>query len=131
MAASFGSGDQHSSLYSKSLEIFQLTRKVSHYIVYDLAPIQRNGKDDPHIYIAGDIVQQSISLGPEILKAENHTFRDDRYRYATSALILSNRLYRNCKQLQRANSNGKDFLPLIISELRKFRKQLHIWRLTL
>lgn len=131
MSVSFISNDNHSNIYKKSVEIFHLARQISHYIAYDIAPLQRNGKDDPHIYITGDIVQQSVSLGPEILKAENQSFQDEKYKYATSVLHLANRLYRNCKHLQNSNSNGKDFLPIILKELRKFRKQLHTWRLTL
>lgn len=131
MSASFISSDNHSNIYNKSVEIFHLARQISHYIAHDIAPLQRNGQDDPHIYITGDIVQQSVSLGPEILKAENQPFQDEKYKYATSVLHLANRLYRNCKRLQKTNSNGRDFLPIILKELRKFRKQLHTWRLTM
>lgn len=131
MSVSFISDDKHSNIYKKSLEIFHLARQISHYIAHDLAPLQRNGKDDPDIYITGDIVQQSVSLGPEILKAESQSFRDEKYKYATSVLLLANRLYRNCKRLQKTDSNGKDFLPIIIKELYKFRKLLHTWRLTI
>lgn len=131
MSVSFISDDKHSNIYKKSLEIFHLARQISFYIAHDLAPLQRNGKDDPDIYITGDIVQQSVSLGPEILKAESQSFRDEKYKYATSVLLLANRLYKNCKRLQKTDSNGKDFLPIIIKELYKFRKLLHTWRLTI
>lgn len=113
------------------MEIFQLARHISTYITYDLAPLQRNGLEDPNIYFSGDIVQQSISLGPEILKAESQPFQDEKHKYATSVMQLSNRLYNNCKRLQITNSNGKDFLPIMLQELRKFRKLQNTWRLTL
>lgn len=131
MSASFISNENHSNVYNKSVEIFHLARQISHYITHDIAPLKRNGHDDPHIYITGDIVQQSVSLGPEILKAESQSFGDEKYKYATAVLHLANRLYRNCKRLQKTNSNGRDFLPIILKELRKFRKQLHTWRLTM
>lgn len=131
MSVSFFSRDNHSSVYKKSMEIFDLARQISFYIAHDLAPLQRNGKENPDIYITGDIVQQSVSLGPEILKAESHSFQDEKHKYATSVLLLSNRLYRNCKRLQKIDSNGKDFLPLILKELHKFRTLLYTWRLTL
>jgi len=44
---------------------------------------------------------------------------------------LSNLLYKNCERLEKVNSNGKDFLPLLRKELKKFRKLQHTWRLTL
>lgn len=123
--------NHHSPIYTKAMEIFQLARHISTYIVHDLAPLQKNGSEDPNIYFSGDIVQQSISLGPEILKAESQSFQDEKYKYASSVMRLSNQLYNNCKRLQRTNTNGKDFLPLLLQELRKFRQLQNTWRLTL
>lgn len=131
MSSTLFSGNMHSPVYHKAIEIFHLARHISSYLSQDLATLQGNGKEDPNIYITGDIVQQSISLAPVILKAESHPFQDEKDKYAASVQQLSNRLYKSCKRLQNSNSNGKDFLPLILKELRKFRKLQYTWRLTL
>lgn len=120
-----------SPIYKKAMEIFHLATHISSYMSHDLAPLQINGKDHPDIYFTGDIIQQSISLGPEILKAESQPFQDEKYKYAASVMRLSNRLYQNCKRLQRTDSNGKDFLPLMLREIRRFRKLQNTWQLTL
>ncbi|MBK5214835.1 MAG: hypothetical protein JJE55_14380 [Flavobacteriaceae bacterium] len=125
------SNNPHSAIYKKSLEIFNLARNIAHYLSHDLAPLQRNGTEDPNIYFTGDIVQQSVSLGPEILKAESRPFSEEKHEYAATVMRLSNLLYKNCERLERVNSNGKDFLPLLQKELKKFRKLQHTWRLTL
>ncbi|MRT17091.1 hypothetical protein F3C99_08995 [Vitellibacter sp. q18] len=122
---------QPSALYKKAQEIFTLARHISYYLSHDLAHLQRNGKEDQHIYFTGDIVQQSISLAPQILKAENQTFSEERHKYAASVFTLSHLLYKNCERLEKVNSNGKDFLPLLRKELKKFKKLQHSWRLTL
>lgn len=127
---SFGN-NSHSAIYNKALEIFSLSRSISNYLTQDLVHLQRNGTEDPNIYFTGDIVQQSVSLGPEILKAESQPFSAEKHRYAASVMRLSNLLYKNCERLERVNSNGKDFLPLLRKELKKFRKLQHTWRLTL
>ncbi len=127
---SFGN-NAYSPIYRKSLEILHLARHISHYLGQDLAHLQNNGKEDPNIYFTGDIVQQSISLAPEILKAEGQPFREEKFKYAASVMRLSNRLYKNCRRLERVNSNGKDFLPLLLKELKKFRKLQKTWQLTL
>ncbi len=127
---SFGNNTQ-SAIYKKSLEIFSLASSISRYLSHDLAHLQRNGVEDPHIYYTGDIVQQSVSLGPQILKAESQPFSEEKQKHAASVMRLSNLLYKNCKRLERVNSNGKDFLPLLQKELKKFRKLQHTWRLTL
>jgi len=120
----------HSAIYTKSLEIFSLARTISIYLVSDLSSL-RNGTEDPNIYFSGDIVQQSVSLGPQILKAESHPFSEEKHKYAASVMRLSNLIYKNCERLEKANSNGRDFLPLLRKELKKFRKLQHAWRLTL
>lgn len=121
----------NSAIYKKALDIFSLSRNISNYLNHDLAHLQLNGMEDPNIYFTGDIVQQSISLGPQILKAESQPFSEEKHKYAASVMRLSNLLYKNCERLERVNSNGKDFLPLLRKELKKFRKLQHTWRLTL
>lgn len=120
-----------SALYKKALEIFNLSRHISFYISHDLAYLQRNGKEDINIYFSGDIVQQSVSLAPQILKAESQPFSEEKHKYAATVMHLSNLLYKNCERLERVNSNGKDFLPLLRKEIKKFRKLQNTWRLTL
>lgn len=121
----------YSPLYQKALEIFRLSRNISHYFVDDLGYLQSNGKEDPHIYFSGDIVQQSNSLAPEILKAESQTYSEDKHRHAASVNRLTNRLYKNCERLEKSASNGKDFLPILRRELKVFRKLQRTWMLTL
>ncbi len=121
----------HSAIYNKALDIFSLSRSISNYLSQDLAHLQRNGMEDPNIYFTGDIVQQSVSLGPEILKAESQPFSEEKHKYAASVMRLINLLHKNCERLERVNSNGKDFLPLLRKELKKFRKLQHTWLLTL
>ncbi len=123
--------NSNSAIYNKAQEILHLSRQISSYLSHDLAQLQRNGKEHSEIYFTGDIIQQSVSLGPQILKAESQLFQDEKHKYASSVMRLSNLLYKNCRRLERINSNGKDFLPLLIKELKRFHRLQHIWRLTL
>lgn len=127
---SFGN-TPHSAIYNKAMEIFALSRHISFYLSHDLAYLQRNGKEDKNIYFTGDIVQQSVSLAPQILKAESQFFSEEKHKYAASVMRLANLLYKNCERLEKVNSNGKDFLPLLRKEIKKFRKLQSTWRLTL
>ena len=120
-----------SALYKKAMDIFKLSRNISTYLVYDLAHLQNSCQEDEHIYFTGDIVQQSVSLAPEILKAESEPFSEEKHKYAATVIRLSNSLYKNCERLERVDSNGKDFLPMLRTELKKFRKLQRVWMLTL
>ena len=120
-----------SPIHKKALEIFTLSSQISKYLVPDLAPLQTNGFEDPNIYFTGDIVQQSNSLVPEIIQAESKTFSEEKHKHVLSLSHLTNVLYKNCERLEHSHSNGKEFLPLLRNELKKFKKLQHIWMLTL
>lgn len=118
-------------IYKKALEIFSLSKKISGYLNYDLAPLGVDGTEDEHIYFSGDIVQQSESLVPEIIKAEVEKSSEKKRKHVASVRRLTQLLYMNCRRLEYSNSNGKDFLPILRRELKKFSKLQRHWAMTL
>lgn len=120
-----------SPFYIKAQEIFTLSRGIASYVIEDITFRDPHNHEDPTLYLTGDIVQQSVALGPEILKAEQHLFQQDKHKHIASVERLSKLLYVNCKRLEKTHSNGKDFLPILRKELKKFRTLQHTWSLTL
>ncbi len=118
-------------IYKKAMEIIILSRSISTYLNQDLAYLRPDGSEDANIYFSGDIVQQSSSLAPEIVNAELERYSDQKHKHFASLERLTTRLYNNCRRLERCNSNGKDYLPMLRSELQKFKKLQHTWMLTL
>ncbi|WP_195758387.1 hypothetical protein, partial [Kangiella sp. HZ709] len=90
-----------------------------------------DGTEDADIYFSGDIIQQSESLAPEIEKAQAERFSDKKHKHLDSIERLTHRLHLNCNRLQHCNSNGKDFLPILQSELKKFKRLQRSWMMTL
>ena len=131
MIPTFPNSFHQSAMYKKAMDIFAISRNISNYLVHDLTSLHANGRENTHIYFSGDIVQQSVSLAPEILKAESQPFSEEKHKYAASVVRLTNLLYKNCERLEHVNSNGKDFLPILRNELKKFRKLQRNWMLTL
>ncbi len=120
-----------SPIYNKAIDILTLSRSISTYLVDDFVSNTANSQEHPGIYFSGDIIQQSNSLAPEILKAENHPFQEDRMKHLLSIEKLTNSLTKNCERLENFPSNGKDFLPILRKELKKFRKLQRTWMMTL
>ncbi|ALJ04441.1 hypothetical protein APS56_04490 [Pseudalgibacter alginicilyticus] len=118
-------------IYKKAIEIFALSQNISTYLNHDLSDLKEDGSENPHIYFSGDIVQQSVSLAPEILNAERQRYSERKYKHIASLKRLTNMLYKNSYRLERSNSNGKDFLPILRTELKKFKKLQRSWLLTL
>ncbi|MFD2565288.1 hypothetical protein ACFSR1_21605 [Aquimarina rubra] len=96
-----------------------------------MAPLEKNGSENPYIYFTGDIIKDSDSLVPEIIKAENQPFQNDRLKHAISLEYLTNKLYRNCQRLEYSESNGRDFIKLLRKEIKKFKRLQRNWIMTL
>lgn len=118
-------------IYRKAIEIFSLARKISTYIIYDLSALKPDGKENESIYFTGDIVQQSESLVPEIIKAEIELFKENKYKHVDTLKHLTKLLHKNCSRLEQSSSNGKDFIPMLRKELKMFQKMQRKWILTL
>ncbi len=118
-------------VYKKALEIFTLSQSISLYLNYNLSHLKPDGSEDIDIYFTGDIIQQSVALAPEIMNAELERASDKKYKHVATLKRITNKLYKNASRLERANSNGKDFLPILRSELKKFKKLQNSWLLTL
>ena len=118
-------------IYKKAMDIIMISRDISTYLNHDLCYLREDGSEDNNIYFSGDIVQQSTNLAPEIINAERERYSDKKHKHLESLDLLTNRLYTNCKRLERSNSNGKDYLAMLRYELRKFRKLQRSWMMTL
>jgi len=121
----------HLPIYRAAMDIFILSRSISTYLNQDLCILKPDGSEDNDIYFSGDIVQQSVSLVPEILNAERERHSDKKHIHVASLKRLTNMLYKNSYRLEKSNSNGKDFLPILRRELKKFKRLQYHWSLTL
>jgi len=118
-------------IYKKAMDIIMLSRNISTYLNHDLSYLNADGTEDNNIYFSGDIVQQSTNLAPEIINAERERFSDKKHKHLESLDQLTYQLYNNCERLEHSNSNGRDYLPILRGELRKFRKLQRSWMMTL
>lgn len=118
-------------IYQKAMDIIVLSRSISSYINQDLSYLHPDGREDEHIYFSGDIIQQSESLAPEIEKAQAERCSEKKHMHLASLERLTQSLHLNCNRLEHCNSNGRDYLPVLRNELRKFRKLKRHWMLTL
>lgn len=118
-------------MYFKAQEIMQISRRISDYLVPDMAVLNESGTEDQSIYFTGDIIRNSHSLILNINKAETEFFQDSRMQYVASVSRLTERLYKSCERLEYVSSNGRDFLVVLRKEIQRFRKLQRVWRLSL
>lgn len=118
-------------IYQKAMDILVLSRNISTYLNQDLSYLRPDGSEDSNIYFSGDIIQQSESLAPEIEKAQAELCSVRKHKHLDSLERLIHRLHLNCNRLQHCNSNGKDYLPILQNELKKFKRLQRHWMMTL
>ena len=121
----------HAAFYKKAIEIGSLSKLVSDYLKADLSALKPNGLEDSNIYFSGDIIRQSDSLAPEIIKAEEELFFEQKHKHAETLKWLTNRLFTNFKRLENCNSDGREFVSILNKELHKFKKLQKNWMLTM
>lgn len=125
------SSELNLAFYKKALEIGSLSKVISGYLRADLSELKPNGHEDTNIYFSGDIIRQSDSLAPEIMKAEHEPFSEQKQKHAETLKWLTNRLSINCSRLEKCNSDGREFMSILKRELQKFKKLQKNWMLTI
>ena len=112
----------NSAIYNKALEIGSLSKKISDYLNADLALLSESGQENPDIYFSGDIIQHSMSLSTEILKAEQTTQSDEKYHHAHTLKWLTYRLNQNCRRLRAVQQQWSRLHVLIKKRVEKVQK---------
>ena len=125
------SSELHIAFYKKAVEIGSLSKMISGYLTADLSVLKPNGREDDSIYFSGDIIRQSDSLAPHIMRVEQERYSEQKYQHVESIRGLTNRLFKNCRRLEKCNSDGREFLSILKIELRKFKKLQKNWMLTI
>ena len=97
----------------------------NHLLDYALSAFKKSMEANPN---ANFNLQIAAIYGE---KAELEKFSDKKHKHIASVRRLTNLLYKNCSRVEKSNSNGKDFLPILRSELKKFKKLQSTWMLTL
>ena len=76
------SSELHIAFYKKAVEISLLSKLISNYLKADLSVLKPNGQEDTDIYFSGDIIRQSDSLAPEIIKVVQEPFSEQKQKHA-------------------------------------------------
>ena len=125
------SSELNTAFYKKAVEIGSLSKMISDYLKADLAILKSNGHEDTNIYFSGDIRRQSDSLAPEIMKASQEPFSEQKQKHAETLKWLTKGLFINCRRLGKCNSDGREFMSILNRELQKFKKLQKTWMLTI
>ena len=109
-------------IYQKSLDIFELSRRIAAYITddKDVISMYRSGSRTDNY--ADNLVMNAFRLVPKIAETENQENAKDKLHYAKSLRRYIDILYKNCTQLENSRIQGQDFVRMLRKELVKLSK---------
>jgi len=125
MSPLYNSNITNLNIYRKSLDIFQLSRRVAAYITDDkdvLSMYRSGNKVDNY---ADNLVMNSFRLVPKVVEVETQTSTVTKLKYAKGLLYFIDRIYQDCIQLEASKINGIDFVRMLRKEIKSLKK-IHI-----
>jgi len=112
----------HLNIYKKSLDIFNLSRRIASYITDDKSMLSMYSSVERSDRYADSLVMNSLGLVPEIVKTESEQNPRLKLKYAKSLHHFIDVLYQDCLRLERTRIQGKDFVRMLRKELILLRR---------
>jgi len=107
----------HLNIYQKSLDVFNLSRRVASYITNDKSILSMYSSIKKSDRYADSLVMNSLGLVPKVMETETEENPRLKLKYAKSLRFFIDVLYQDCVKLERTKINGKDFVRMLRKEL--------------
>jgi hypothetical protein len=113
---------QSSMIYQKSLDVFQLSRRVASYITddKDVISMYRSGNKEDNY--ADNLVMNSFRLVPKVVEVETQKTSYKKLKYAMKLRYFIDRIYQDCLKLEGTKIQGKDFVRMLRNEIKSLKK---------
>lgn len=109
-------------IYRKSLDIFQLSRRIASYITDDKDVISMYRSGNKSDNYADNLVMNAFRLVPKVVETETQESPAKKLKYAKSLKFFIEDIYQDCLKLERTKIRGKDFVRMLRKELKSLQK---------
>jgi len=115
-------GLSHLNIYQKSLDIFNLSRRIATYISDDKSMLSMYSSVERSDRYADSLVMNAFGLVPKIVETESEENPILKLKYAKSLRLFIDVIYEDCLKLERTRMHGKDFVRMLRKELILLRR---------
>ena len=112
----------HLNIYQKSLDIFNLSRRIATYISDDKSILSMYASVERSDRYADSLVMNSLGLVPKIVKTEIEKNPRLKLKCAKSLHHFIDVIYQDCLRLEHTRIQGKDFVRVLRKELILLRR---------
>lgn len=115
-------------IYRKSLDLLQMSREIASYVSYNQDLLKLYKSNSLRDNIADSLLTDSILIPQQIAAAEQSESYAVRMRSATFINIIIKNLNSYCIGLEKDGVKEKEYLNLLRSEVKSFRRLYKVWR---
>ena len=117
-------------VYQKALELREISMAIASYVSINKDVLKRYHSNSLRDNIADSLVIDTVLIPEQIAQAEHSKSHAERINSATFIhIMIRNNSY--CLGLEKEGVNEKEYLNLLRTEIKSFRKSFTKWRRTI
>ena len=119
------------SLYSKALEIYTLSRSITSHLTDDKTVRALYTSKDESENTLEEIVISAVTLPSKIAIAQTTKNMGLRLDSTNSIIHHIDKIRENCKKLRKASKRNREHMRVLSSEILKFKKMYRQWNIAI
>ena len=118
-------------VYQKSLELCRMSREIASYFSFNKDLMKLSRSQNLRDIIADAIVTDAFLIPQQIAHAEHSCSRSERIESASFISIMIRNINTYCTGLEKDGIKETEYVNLLRTEIKSFRKDFKKWRLSL
>ncbi|NKI26222.1 hypothetical protein HCG49_06580 [Arenibacter sp. 6A1] len=115
-------------IYRKSLDLCLMSREIASYVSYNKDLLKLYQSNSLRDIIADSLLTDAILIPQQIAAAEQSESYAVRMKSATFIAIMIRNINSYCTGLEKDGVKEKEYLNLLRSEIKSFRRLFKVWR---
>ena len=115
-------------VYKKALELCTVSKELASYVSYNKNMLTLYQSKSLRDHIADSLMTDAVLIPQQIARAETSESMDDRMKSATFIGIMIRNINSYCNWLENDGVREKEYINILRSEIRIFRKSFKKWR---
>lgn len=118
-------------VYQKALELREMSKAIASYVTFNKEVLKRYNSNSLRVNIADSLVIDTVLIPKQIAQAERSKSYAERINSATFINIMIRNINSYCLGLEKDGVKEREYLNLLRSEIKSFRKSFTKWRRTI
>ncbi len=115
-------------IYRKSLDLLMISREIASYLSYNKDLLKLYQSNSLRDIMVDSLLTDSILISQQIAEAERSESHAVRMRSATFINVIIRNINSYCIGLEKDGVKEKEYLNLLKSEVKSFRRMYKVWR---